>query len=59
MRKGAGANYSFKFEGIISFLKKQQETGSEKIQAWIAGLYGYRHLSRMQRSKAEERIVAF
>jgi excinuclease ABC subunit A len=33
--KGAGANYSFKFEGIISFLKKQQETGSEKIQAWI------------------------
>lgn len=28
-------NYNFKFEGIISFLKKQQETGSEKIQAWI------------------------
>jgi excinuclease ABC subunit A len=33
--KGAGANYSFKFEGIISFLKKQQETGSEKLQTWI------------------------
>lgn len=33
--KGAGANYSFKFEGIISFLKKQQETGSEKMQSWI------------------------
>lgn len=33
--KGAGANYSYKFEGIISFLKKQQETGSEKLQAWI------------------------
>ncbi|MDO1448814.1 excinuclease ABC subunit UvrA [Rhodocytophaga aerolata] len=33
--KGAGANYSFKFEGIINFLKKQQETGSDKMQTWI------------------------
>ncbi len=33
--KGIGANYSFKFEGIINFLQKQQETGSEKMQAWI------------------------
>ncbi|HEY0109375.1 MAG TPA: excinuclease ABC subunit UvrA, partial [Fibrella sp.] len=27
--------YSFKFEGIINFLKRQQETGSEKIQEWL------------------------
>ncbi|CCG98509.1 excinuclease ABC, A subunit [Fibrella aestuarina BUZ 2] len=27
--------YTTKFEGIINFLKKQQETGSEKIQEWL------------------------
>lgn len=27
--------YSFKFEGIVNFLKRQQETGSDKIVEWI------------------------
>ncbi|GAA4416907.1 excinuclease ABC subunit UvrA [Nibrella viscosa] len=27
--------YNFKFEGIIPFLKRQQENGSEKIQEWL------------------------
>ncbi|MBO0950249.1 excinuclease ABC subunit UvrA [Fibrella sp. HMF5405] len=27
--------YNFKFEGIVNFLKRQQETGSEKIQEWL------------------------
>ncbi|WP_185155431.1 excinuclease ABC subunit UvrA [Rudanella paleaurantiibacter] len=27
--------YQFKFEGIIKFLKRQQENGSEKIQEWL------------------------
>lgn len=27
--------YQFKFEGIINFLKRQQENGSEKIQEWL------------------------
>lgn len=27
--------YNFKFEGIINFLKRQQENGSDKIQDWL------------------------
>jgi len=27
--------YNFKFEGVINFLKRQQENGSEKIQEWL------------------------
>ena len=27
--------YSFKFQGIINFLKQQQENGSDKIQDWL------------------------
>jgi excinuclease ABC subunit A len=27
--------YVYRFEGIINFLKKQQETGSEKMQDWL------------------------
>ncbi len=33
--KYPGTTYSFKFEGIINFLQKQQEVGSEKTQDWI------------------------
>lgn len=35
-KKNPGTDYyNFKFEGIINFLKKQQESGSEKIQDWL------------------------
>jgi len=27
--------YSFKFEGIVNFLKRQQENGTDKIQDWL------------------------
>ncbi|AQG80879.1 excinuclease ABC subunit UvrA [Spirosoma montaniterrae] len=27
--------YSFKFDGIVNFLKRQQETGNDKIQDWL------------------------
>ncbi len=27
--------YSFKFQGIVNFLKQQQENGSDKIQDWL------------------------
>ncbi|WP_206512949.1 excinuclease ABC subunit UvrA [Larkinella soli] len=27
--------YNFKFEGVINFLKRQQENGSDKIQEWL------------------------
>lgn len=35
--RGAGSEdyQQFKFEGIIPFLKRQQENGSEKIQEWL------------------------
>lgn len=33
--KDKGPVYGFKFEGIVNFLKKQQELGSDKIQAWV------------------------
>ncbi|RYC69199.1 excinuclease ABC subunit UvrA [Spirosoma sordidisoli] len=31
----AEGTYSFKFEGIVNFLKRQQENGSDKILDWI------------------------
>ncbi len=34
-KKYPGTEWDTKFEGIINFLKKQQETGSDKIQDWI------------------------
>jgi excinuclease ABC subunit A len=33
--KHADTVYNFKFEGIVTFLQKQQEYGSEKTQDWI------------------------
>lgn len=32
---GKEDHYSFKFEGIIHFLKRQQENSSDKIQEWL------------------------
>nr|WP_208493018.1 excinuclease ABC subunit UvrA [Spirosoma utsteinense] len=29
------AKYSFKFEGIVNFLKRQQENSTDKIQEWL------------------------
>ena len=33
--KYPGTNWHTKFEGIIHFLRKQKETGTEKIQKWV------------------------
>lgn len=32
----SGNYYNFKFEGIINFLRKQQESGTEKTQDWLS-----------------------
>lgn len=34
-KKYEGTEWNTKYEGIIVFLKRQQETGSEKIQEWL------------------------
>ncbi len=34
-KKYPGTEWETKFEGIINFLKKQQENGSDKIQDWL------------------------
>ncbi len=34
-KKYPGTAWETKFDGIINFLKKQQETGSDKIQDWL------------------------
>lgn len=34
-KKYPGTDWNVKFEGIIQFLEKQRDTGSEKIQTWI------------------------
>lgn len=34
-KKYEGTDWNTKYEGIIVFLKRQQETGSEKIQEWL------------------------
>lgn len=34
--KYPGTNWHTKFEGIIQFLEKQKETGSEKIRQWVS-----------------------
>lgn len=34
-KKYPGTEWDTKFEGIVSFLKKQQETGSDKILDWL------------------------
>jgi excinuclease ABC subunit A len=33
--KAAAETYSFKFEGIVHFLKRQQENSTDKIQEWL------------------------
>ena len=33
--KYEGTDWNTKYEGIVTFLKRQQETGSEKIQDWL------------------------
>ena len=33
--KYPGTDWNTRFEGIINFLEKQKESGSEKIQAWV------------------------
>ncbi|WPP53154.1 excinuclease ABC subunit UvrA [Catalinimonas niigatensis] len=33
--KYPGSNYNVKFEGVIGYLEKQQETGTDKIQKWV------------------------
>jgi excinuclease ABC subunit A len=34
-KKYEGTEWNTKYEGIINFLKRQQETGSEKMQDWL------------------------
>ena len=34
-KKYPGTDWNVKFEGIIRFLEKQKDTGSEKIQRWV------------------------
>jgi len=34
-KKYEGTDWNTKYEGIVTFLKRQQETGSEKIQDWL------------------------
>jgi excinuclease ABC subunit A len=34
-KKYPGTNWNIKFEGIISFMKKQKESGTESIQKWL------------------------
>lgn len=34
-KKYPGTDWNVQFEGVIKFLEKQKETGSEKIQRWI------------------------
>ncbi|WP_044198895.1 excinuclease ABC subunit UvrA [Dyadobacter tibetensis] len=34
-KKYPGTEWDTKFEGIVNFLKKQQETGNDKIQDWL------------------------
>jgi excinuclease ABC subunit A len=36
MRASSGNVYNFKFDGIINFMKQQQEYGSEKTQDWLS-----------------------
>jgi excinuclease ABC subunit A len=34
-KKYAGTEWNTKYEGIVNFLKRQQESGSDKIQDWL------------------------
>ncbi|MFY7887560.1 MAG: excinuclease ABC subunit UvrA [Spirosomataceae bacterium] len=34
-KKYEGTEWNTKYEGIVTFLKRQQETGSEKMQEWL------------------------
>ncbi len=34
-KKYEGSEWNTKYEGIVTFLKRQQETGSDKIQEWL------------------------
>lgn len=34
-KKYEGTEWNTKYEGIVTFLKRQQETGSDKIQEWL------------------------
>jgi len=36
MKSSTGSIFSFRFEGIINFLRAQQESGSEKTQDWLS-----------------------
>ncbi|MBO9701544.1 MAG: excinuclease ABC subunit UvrA [Sporocytophaga sp.] len=36
MKASSGNVYNFKFDGIINFMKQQQEYGSEKTQDWLS-----------------------
>ncbi|TAH25891.1 MAG: excinuclease ABC subunit UvrA [Cytophagales bacterium] len=36
MKSMSGNEYNFKFEGIINFLSKQQEIGSDKVLDWLS-----------------------
>jgi excinuclease ABC subunit A len=36
MRSSTGSIFSFRFEGILNFLRAQQESGSEKTQDWLS-----------------------
>jgi excinuclease ABC subunit A len=36
MRSSTGHVFSFRFEGILNFLRAQQESGSEKTQDWLS-----------------------
>lgn len=57
--KYPGTDWNTKFEGIINFLEKQKDTGSEKIQKWIKDFTDIRECPECQGKRLKKQSLHF
>ena len=49
--------YSFKFEGIVNFLKRQQENSTDKIQEWLKDFMVVKTCPECEGARLKERVA--
>ena len=56
--KYPGTDYHTKFEGIVGYLQKQLDTGSDKVQKFVKPFLSRQGLPHLRRSAPQERVAA-
>ena len=57
--KYPGSNYNVKFEGVYTYLEKQQETGTSKVQKWVTQFISRRTCPECEGARLKKESLHF